>query len=65
VYSSEAEMSNNMLVPIIIGILVAIVVILVVVFFVVKRRRNQNKYATEKATANGNKEENQKLNPDV
>lgn len=67
VYSSEAELSNNMLVPIIIGILIAIVVVLVVVFFVVKRRRNQNKYATEKAGVNGNKEENQKLNdhPDV
>lgn len=62
VYSSEAEQSNNMLVPIIIGALVAIVVILVVVFFVVKRRRNQNKYAAEKAGVNGNKEENQKLN---
>jgi len=53
--------NGSALVPIIIGILVGIVILVIIIFFVVRRKRSQNKYDAEKAGANGNKDETQKL----
>ena len=56
--------SNDMLVPIVIGVLVAVIIIVVLIFFIVKKRKTNQKYDAVQQTnglENGT-EETEKLN---